>query len=87
MGEEPLALVEAGEAEGRQVRPEVADRVRVECGDDHRPPLVEGARDGASHDCLVAEVEAVEIAEGDDASPKLLGDAAGEGQALHCAFA
>ena len=48
-----------------------------------RPPLVEGARDRAPDHRLVAEVESVEIAECDDAPLKVVGDAAGEGEALH----
>ena len=62
----------------------MADRVRVEGGDDGRPPLVEAARQGPRHHRLVAEMESIEVAEGDDASPQGLGDAAGEGQPLHC---
>jgi hypothetical protein len=57
--------------------------MRIEGGDDHRPPLVEGARHGAADHRLVAEVEAIEIAECDDASPEVLGDAAVKGEALH----
>ena len=58
-----LPLVEAGQAERRRVGPEMADRVRVEGGDDHRPPLVRAALHRAPDDRLVAEMEAVEIAE------------------------
>ena len=58
--------------------------MRIEGGDDHRPPLVESALDRAADHRLVAEVEAVEIAERDDAPLQGFGDAAGEGQALHC---
>ena len=67
VGEQRLALVERGQAERRHVGLEEADRVRVEGRDDHRPPLVEGARDRAADHRLVAEVESVEIAERDDA--------------------
>ena len=63
-----LALVEAGQPERRRVGLEVAHRMRVEGGDDHRPPLVRAARDRAADHRLVAEVEAVEIAERDDRS-------------------
>ena len=73
MGEQGLALVERGQAEGRHVRLEEAHRVRVEGGDDHRPPLVEGARDRPADHRLVAEVESVEIAERDDAPLEMLG--------------
>ena len=84
MGEQPLALVERGQPERRHVGLEVADRVRVEGRDDHRPPLVEAARDRPPDHRLVAEVEAVEIAERDDAPLEVVGDAAVEGQPLHC---
>ena len=81
--EQLLALVEAGQPEWWDVGLEEMDRVRVEGGDDHRPPLVEAALDRPVHHRLVAEVESVEIAEGDDAPLEVLRDAAGEGQALH----
>jgi hypothetical protein len=58
--------------------------VRIEGRDDHRPPLVEAALDRSPDHCLVAEMEAVEIAEGDDGPSEIVGDPAGEGQALHC---
>ena len=57
--------------------------MRVEGGDDRRPPLMEGARDRPPDHRLVAEVESVEIAERDDAPREAVGDAAVEGQALH----
>jgi hypothetical protein len=44
---------------------------------------VKAALDRPPDHRLVAEVESVEIAEGDDAPAKLLRDASGEGQALH----
>ena len=72
LGEQPLALVERGQPERRRVGPEIAHRVRIEGRDDRRPPL--GARcDRAADHRLVAEVEAVEIAERDDASPEASG--------------
>ena len=83
VGEQLLALVEGGQAERRNLGLEEAHRVRVEGGDDHRPPLVKCARDGAADHRLVAEMESVEIAECDDAPLETVGDAAGEGQALH----
>ncbi len=83
MGEQRLALVERGQPERRQVGLEIAHGVGVEGGDDHRPPLVEAALDRAPDHRLVAEMESVEIAERDDAPPEAVGDAAGEGQALH----
>ena len=83
MGEQGLALVERGQAERRQVGLEKADGVGVEGGDDDRPPLVEAALDRSPDHRLVAEMKSVEIAERDDASPEVVGDAAGEGQALH----
>ncbi len=49
----------------------------VEGGDDRRAALVEGALDRSPDHRLVAKVKAVEIAECDDASPELVGDAAG----------
>ena len=48
MGEQPLALVERGQPERRHVGLEEAHRVRVEGGDDDRPPLVRPALDGAA---------------------------------------
>jgi hypothetical protein len=84
MAKESLTLVERGEAKRRQVGLEEADRMRVEGGDNYRPPLVEGAGDGAPHDRLVAEMESVEIAERDDAPLKVVGDPAVEGEPLHC---
>ena len=83
MGEQLLALVEARQAEGGHVGLEVGDRVRIEGGDDRRPPLMEGALHRPPDHCLVAEMESVEVAEGDDAPREAVGDAAVEGQALH----
>src|SRR5439155_26592760 len=85
MGEQRLALVERGQPERRQVRLEEADRMRLERRDDHRPPLVKAACDRPTDHRLVAEMEAVEIAECDDAPPEALGDTAVEGEALHWA--
>ena len=62
MREQPLALVERGQPERRHVGLEVADRVRVEGRDDHRPPLVRsraappgspppGGRGGSRRNC------------------------------------
>ncbi len=82
-GEQRLALIERHQAEGRDVGLEEADRVRVEGGDDDRPPLMEAARDRAAHHRLVAEVESVEIAERENAPLQLIGDPAGEGKPLH----
>ena len=72
MGEQLLALVEGGQPERRQVGLEQAHRVGVEGGDDDRPALVKAALDGAPDHRLVAEVEAVEIAERDDAARRVL---------------
>ena len=83
MGEQPLALVEAGQPERRDIGLEQPHRVGVEGGDDDRPPLVEPARDRPPDHRLVAEMEAVEIAEGEDAAPELFRDSAVEGQPLH----
>ena len=87
VGEQRLALVERGQAERRHVGLEVTHRMRVEGGDDHRPPLVKAARDRPPDHRLVAEVEAVEIAEGDDAALEVVGNTAVEGQPLHWAAA
>lgn len=84
VGEQDFPLVEARKPEGRDVRLEEAHRVRIEGGDDHRTALVESALDCPPDHCLVAKVETVEVAEGDNTPLKTLGDAAGEGQALHC---
>ena len=62
---------------------EMAHRVRVEGRDDHRPPLVEAARDRPPDHRLVAQMKAVEIAERDDAAAETLGDRLVEGQPLH----
>ena len=78
-GRTVLALVEAGQAERRHVGLEEAHRVRVEGGDDHRAPLVVAAGDGAADHRLVAEVEAVEIAERDDCSAQARRGSAGRG--------
>ena len=83
MGEHPLALVERGQPERRRVGPEVAHRMRVEGRDDHRPPLVRAALHRAPDHRLVAEVEAVEIAQRDDRAAKLLRDRLVVEQALH----
>jgi hypothetical protein len=77
------ALVERGQPERRQVRLEKADGMGFEGGDDRGSPLVKSPLDRSPDHRLVAEMEAVEIAERDDASPQVVGDAAGEGQALH----
>ena len=83
LGEQPLALVERGQAEGRQVRLEEAHRVRIEGRDQHRAALGAGARDGAAHHRLVALVKAVEIAERDDAAAKCVRNRRAPVQALH----
>ena len=57
--------------------------MRVEGGDDHRPPLVRAALHRPPDHRLVAEVEAVEIAERDDRAAKRVGDRLVEAQALH----
>ena len=84
-GEQLLALVERGQAERRNVRLEMPHRVRVEGGDDHRPPHVEAERDRAVHHRLVAEVKAVEIAEREDGAAELVGDGLVVEQPLHWA--
>ena len=83
LGEQPLALVERGQAEGRQVRLEEAHRMRIEGRDQHRPPLGAGARHGAAHHRLVALVKSVEIAERDDAAAKCVRNRRAPVQALH----
>src|SRR5262245_19245715 len=83
MREQVLALIQGRQPERRNVGLEECDRMWVEGRDDHRTPLVKGALDRPVHHRLVAEMETVEIAERDDASPQSLGDAAGEGQPLH----
>jgi len=55
----------------------------IEGGDDHGSPLVEAALDRPPDNRLVTEVKSVEIAEGDDAPAKRVGDAAFKGQPLH----
>jgi hypothetical protein len=50
--------------------------MRLEGGDDRRAALVEGPRHRPSDHRLVAEMESVEIAEGDDAPLEIIGDAA-----------
>jgi hypothetical protein len=79
MSEKPLALIERGQPERRQVGFKESDWMRVECGGYDRPSLVKRARNGTSHHRLVAEMKSVKIAEGDDAPPEIVGDAAGEG--------
>ena len=87
MGEQFLPLVEAGQAERREVGLEEAHRMRVEGRDDHRPPLVMAAGDRSADHRLVAQVEAVEIAERDDCAAEAIGYGLVEGQPLHCAGA
>ena len=58
-------------------------RMGIEGGDDHRPLLMRAARDRPPDHGLVAEVEAVEIAERDDRAAKRVGNRLVEGQALH----
>ena len=85
MGEQPLALVERGQAERRDVGLEVAHRMRVEGRDDHRPPLVgaalrppgrppPGGRGGSRRNCRARRPRR-----------EVFGDRLVEGQALHCA--
>jgi hypothetical protein len=62
-GEQLLPLVERGEAERLGVGLEVADRVRIEGGDDGRAALGLCPADRLAHDGLVALVEPVEVAE------------------------
>ena len=81
--EQVLALVERGQAERRDIGLEELDRVGVEGRDDRRPPFVESALDRPPDHRLVAEMEAIEIAEGEDAAREVIGDAAVEGQPLH----
>ena len=83
MGEQPLTLVEGRETEGRHLWLEMAHWVRVESGDDHRPPKVEAERNRPADHRLVAEMEAVEIAERDDRAAKLFRDRLVVVQPLH----
>ncbi len=57
--------------------------MRLEGGDDYRPALVETHRDRAADHRLVAEVEAVEIAERDHAPAKAVRQGLAVRQALH----
>ena len=70
--EQPLALVERGQPERRDVGLEEAHRVRIEGRDQSRPALGAGARDGAADHRLVAGVKSIEIAERDDAAAQAL---------------
>ena len=77
------ALVEIGQAEGRQIGPEEARRVRIEGRDQGRPALGPRARDGAADHRLVAGMKSVEIAERDDAAAKRGRNRRAPVQALH----
>ena len=57
--------------------------MRIEGRDDHRPALVRAARHRSPDHRLVAEVEAVEIAQRHDRAAQGFGDRLVEGQALH----
>ena len=83
MSEQALALVERRQPERRHVGLEVPHRMRIEGGDDHGPAQVEAERDRPAHHRLVAEVEAVEIAERDDRAAKFFGDGLVVVQPLH----
>ena len=82
-GEQPLALVERGQPEGRHVGLEEAHRMGIEGRDQHRPPLGAGALDRAAHHRLVARVKSIEIAERDDAAAKPLRNRRAAVQPLH----
>ncbi len=87
MGEQALALVERRQPKGRNVRLEVPHRMRIEGRDDHRLPHMEAHGDRPAHHRLVAEVEAVEVAERDDRAAKLIGNGLVVVQPLHRALA
>ena len=61
-----VPLLEAGQAEGRGVRPEELHRVRIEGRDDHRALLLARPADRLARDRLMPLVKPVEIAERDD---------------------
>ncbi len=81
--EQSLALVERGQPEGRGVGLEVAHGMRVEGGDDYRPPLVRAALHRPPDHRLVAEMEAIEIAQRDDRAAQGIRDRLVVEQALH----
>ncbi len=80
-GEQLLALVERGQAEGRDMRREMAHRVRVEGRDDRRAALGLRPLDRLAHHRLVAEMEPVEIAERDHRAAQLVRHRLADGRA------
>src|SRR5690606_17311514 len=73
-GEQRLALVERGEAERRHVRSEMAHRVRVEGGDDHRAAFAPAPSYRLGTGPRVAEREAVEVAERQERAAQRIGN-------------
>ncbi|MDQ0839634.1 hypothetical protein QFZ54_003418 [Sphingomonas faeni] len=63
VGEQPLALVQRGEAERRGRRAEMADRMRIERRDQCGATLGLGPCDRARDHGLVTEVKSIEIAQ------------------------
>jgi hypothetical protein len=57
--------------------------VREEGADDHRAAFMVAAGDGAADHGLMAEVEAVEIAEREDGSAQMVRNAGFKAQPLH----
>ena len=64
--EQFLPLVERRQPERRRIGPEMAHRMRIERGDDCRAALVLRPAHRFADDCLVAEVESVEITQRED---------------------
>src|SRR5688572_20123175 len=78
-----FALVQAGQAKGRQMRLEEADRVRVEGRNQSRSAFRPGSRDGAPDHRLVTGMKSIEIAKRDDAAAQGLRDRRAAVQPLH----
>jgi hypothetical protein len=77
------ALLQGCEQEGRRLGPEEAGRVRVESGDHGRPSLGLGAREGVGDQGLVADMEAVEVAERKNPAPQVRRDGLTDDPSLH----
>ncbi len=60
-GEQPLALIERGQAKGRRVGLEISCRVRIEGCDKRRPTPGARAFDRATDNRLMSQVEPIEI--------------------------
>ena len=68
-----LALVERGQAKGLRIGPEIAHRVGIEGGDDAGTAFSPRPCQRLADHGLMAEMEAIEIAQRDDGAPQAFG--------------